>query len=94
MQEVQEISLQELKKHPEIVLDALAQKHVSIVLRSEEDGNIRVFRNKYSPKAVEILKNAKHLVQHRNEAGFSKEDAQQEFSSLQKELADHLNSKP
>ena len=61
MQEVQEISLEELKAHPEKILDALSQKHVSVVLKREDGENIRVFKKSITLKQLLFWKKQRKI---------------------------------
>ena len=72
MQEVQEISLDELKAHPEMIFDALSQEHVSIVLRSEKGGNIRIMKQIYDPAFVQTLQKVDQELERRKAAGFKR----------------------
>ncbi len=92
MQEVQEISLEELKAHPEMILDALSQKYVSVVLKREDGENIRVFKKKYHPEAITILEEAEEELKRRNAEGFTEEEAGIEFLELQDQIGKQINS--
>ncbi|MBF0289833.1 MAG: hypothetical protein HQM14_18620 [SAR324 cluster bacterium] len=92
MQEVQEISLDELKAHPETIFDALSQEHVSVVLRREKGGNIRIMKQIYDPAFVQTLQKADQELERRTAAGFTKEDAKKEFLELQDKIDEHIKS--
>ena len=88
MQDVQELSIEELKQHPDIILNILLQEDnvdVSIFIR-REGNTVRFSSKQYNSQVSDILKKADKELGRRNQEGYTEEQAGQDFVEAREKI--------
>jgi hypothetical protein len=90
-EEIQELPLQDLKAHPEIITDLLSKAdEVSILLRKSGDTVRFAATRAYSDEAVQLLAEARQEHAEKKRRGYSREEAVADFEKFQEELAKRM----
>lgn len=85
---LRDVSFEDLKAHPEIVMDLLSgDEDVSIVLQ-KRGSTVRMGAMKqYSPEVVRVAAEARAEYAERKRQGYGREDALKDLKAFQAELA-------
>ena len=87
---VRDLSLQDLRAHPEIVTDLLSQSDEMSILLRRSGNTVRLAATRaYSKEAVRVVAKARAEYAKKKADGYSREDAIADFESFQDGLAHH-----
>jgi len=88
---VKKFSFDDFKNQLQIVVDALAENNnVSIMLQRQGDQVFVFYKKRYSDEVNEILEESKREHQRRKKAGYSREQAFEDFMKAQEEISKSL----
>jgi hypothetical protein len=89
--EYQDISIEEMKKRPEIVVDWLLKDDEVSVIFEKQGQKIRfAYLRKYDSETMRILEDAKKEYLQKKKKGYSREQAFQDFIDAQQEISQQL----
>lgn len=94
MEMIQEISVDDLKEHPDLVLDVLTQPqdiHVSLVVQRKGQ-QVTIRKKTYDPEFVETMQRIEEKLKSRKEAGYTREQAFQDFFEVQERISQQIKS--
>ena len=88
---VEKFPVEGFKNHLEIVMNTLAEnKNISILLRREGDQIFVFHQRRYSDQVNKTFEKAQREYQRREQEGYSREQAFQDFMKAQQEISKHL----
>ncbi len=93
MESVQEISLDQLQQHPEMLLEILPEKQgeeVSVSIKYQGD-QISIVRQTHNPRFVETMRRVEKKLKERKAQGYTREQAFENFFKTQDKISAHLN---
>jgi hypothetical protein len=89
--EMQQVSFDYFKNHPELITDVLAQSDdISLLLRREGDQVFFYYQGQNSEQVNEILELAKIEHRRKKSEGYDSEQAFQDFMIAQQEISKYL----
>ncbi len=88
---VEKFPFNDFKTHVELVVNALAESNNgSIMLTRQGDEVFVLYRKRYSDEVNEILEESEREYQRRMKAGYTREQAFQDFMEAQEEISKYL----
>ncbi len=91
-EKLQDLPLEDLKTHPEIITDLFSgDEDVSVLLQKRGDTIRFAASRTYSKEATRILEEARVEYEEKKRKGYSRNDAIEDFEALQRELAERAD---
>lgn len=88
----QQISLEEVKNHLDLVANALAERDdVSVLLSRRGDRVFVYYHKRYSGEVNDILEESRREYQRKQNEGYSREQAFTDFIEAQREINEYFH---